>query len=396
MKLKEYSNIKKVYSWASAYTAETAIRFETRYYETEEFKRIIFKLENITNALIGVLGLQGSGKTRMLYELQSRLIHMYNDPDVAVYIKWKKDIYESMKQSEKVLTEYHEKLMDRAKNVLEKYMDMHKIFPKIGRVPREDDLEYFDWRYGAKCEEFLPKNERRKLFEESVNDILTTANYILIDMPDYTKSTAHRMNADIDKVQWLWQKLTDKSFVIGHKSFVIAFQKEMIMKHPHFFIGKMDLITLKPLTPKQLVEAYKMNNNTVQPFTEKSLRLIAELSRGIFRRFLKYIQITIEKNMDADIPLTTEHVNSAITEDLLIEDMELELGDIFKTKEKIAEAVRILNFLREHKECNVKTLAEELNLSESLTQRLIRKLETYRYINVRRGKGKEKLVSLKV
>jgi len=390
MKVKEYSDVKKVYSWASAYTAETAIRFNTHYYETEEFKRILFKLENIPNALIGVLGLQGSGKTRMLYELQSRLIDMYNDPDVAVYIKWKKDIYESMKQSEKVLTEYHEKLMDKAKNVLEKYMDMHKIFPKIGRVPREDDLEYFDWRYREKCEEFLPKNERRKLFEESVNDILEGTCFILIDMPDYTKSTAHRMNADIDKVQWLWQKLRNSA------SFVIAFQKEMVMKHPHFFIGKMDLITLKPLTPKQLVEAYKMNNNTVQPFTEKSLHLIAELSRGIFRRFLKYIQITIEKNMDADIPLTIEHVNRAITEDLLIEDMELELGDIFKTKEKIAEAVRILNFLREHKECNVKTLARELDLSESLAQRLIRKLETYRYINVRRGKGKEKLVSLKV
>jgi len=72
MKVKEYSDIKKVYSWASAYTAETAIRFNTYYYETEEFKRILFKLENIPNALIGVLGLQGSGKTRMLYELQSR------------------------------------------------------------------------------------------------------------------------------------------------------------------------------------------------------------------------------------------------------------------------------------------------------------------------------------
>ena len=401
MKISEDPKTFKIYQWASEYTAENVfekhVGIKNRpkdFYETEAFRRILFKAVSQRRALIGILGLQGSGKTRTLYELEARLQERVKEHENVIMVKWSKDVFERMKEWDIVYDTYKETAKEFLANEFEFYGRAYKRHPRLGRVPTRDDLHRLETNQ-LNFERVLSKGKRKELLEEAVYIELGCARYILIDMPDYTKSTAHSMNRDIDNVQQLWQRIQaeDKRKEI---SFIIAFQKEMVMKHPHFFIGKMDIVTLKPLKPEELIEAYKLHNKTIEPFTEDALRLIGELSRGIFRRFLKYIQITIEKNLNAEIPLTVENVNNAITEDLLIEDMELELSDIFKTKDKKTEAVRVLNFLRQHGATNMKTIAEELNIGEKVIQRLIRKLYGYRYVDIKRGKGKEKLVSLKL
>ena len=402
MKLSEFPNVKKIYQWASEYTAENvfqkAIRIKDRikdFYETDTFRRIMFKAVNQRRGLIGILGLQGSGKTRTLYELETILSQRLKEQKQNLFLlKWSKDVFEQMKTWAGVWDRYSSYAKGVVTDEFEFYSRAHKRHPKLGKIPTRDDLERVE-KSELDYELFLSKGKIKELMKEAIYSELGNARYILIDMPDYTKSTAHSMNRDINNVQDLWQKLQadDKRQEI---SFIIAFQKEMVMKHPHFFIGKLDVVTLKPLKPEELIEAYKLRNETIEPFTEDTLRLIGELSRGIFRRFLKYIQITIEKNLESKIPLTVENVNNAITEDLLIEDMELELSDVFKAKDQKTQAVRVLNFLRQRGACNMKTIAEELNIGQKVVQRLIQKLYGYRYVDIKRGKGKEKLVSLKL
>jgi len=407
MKLREWPRATQVYQWASEYTTESILIKLRRtkdqkpvrdFYETETFKRLVFKLQNQRRALIGILGLQGSGKTRTLYELQNYFRKRIDrEAERIFHLKWSKNWFKDLLDGYlDVSREYKAALRDTVSEKLRMYGEAGRRHPNLGRVPHRGDLRDCENEWPPyKLRNFLTKTELNALKEQSIYIDLMDARYVFVDMPDYTKSTAHSMNRDIDNLQEFWQRVqADQATRLV--SFVIAFQKEMVMRHPHFFIGKLDIVTLKPLNPQELIEAYKLRNETIEPFTEEALQLIGELSRGIFRRFQKYIQITVERNLDEEIPLTAERVNNAITEDLLIADMELELSDVFKRKDKKTEAVRILNFIRQQGECNMKTIAEELNLGKGVVERLIQKLYGYRYVEIKRGKGKEKLVSLKL
>ena len=300
MKIRECPKVQSIYQWASEYTAESIfeksamLKHQTEdFYETEDFKRIMFKAINQRRGLIGILGLQGSGKTRTLKELGNRL---WTEKQNTFYIKWSKDVFERMKEWDILGDIVKDIAKDRITLEFESYARAYKCHPKLGRVPQKGDflqVETGEFDY----EQFFSKAELKELTKQAVYLELGHARYLMIDMPDYTKSTAHSMNRDIDNVQELWQRIQAdmESRII---TFIIAFQKEMVMKHPHFFIGKLDIVTLKPLKPEELIEAYKLRNKTVEPFTEDALHLIGEFSRGIFRRFLKYIAITIEKNLE--------------------------------------------------------------------------------------------------
>ena len=75
-------------------------------------------------------------------------------------------------------------------------------------------------------------------------------------------------------------------------NFVIAVQKEMF--RDHFFFDKMEKVELEPLRPEQMVEVYRKRFKTIKPFTEDALLTLARMSRGIFRRFLIYITLTLQ------------------------------------------------------------------------------------------------------
>jgi hypothetical protein len=84
------------------------------------------------------------------------------------------------------------------------------------------------------------------------------------------------------------------------------------------------MIELKPLTPQELIKAYLQKWGTVEPFDESALMFIAKLSRGVFRRFLKYVNLTVEKHLieKKNFPIIVEDVESAVSFDVLLADME--------------------------------------------------------------------------
>ena len=298
-KEKPKPTLRNVYGWASHLTAETRFTIED-YYWSKSAKKLLFKLKYIEQGLIGVIGLQGIGKTTTLQVLASEL-HTKERP--SVFIRWTPDWFEQFTKrfGTKVREEYRLGVFDAAYDKAEAYARQWK--PLFGRVPDRNTLsglELGQKGYMTKdavslseAELIVGKRECKKIMERAVYWALSEARYLFIDLPDYSKSSRRNMIRDLRDVEALWKKLQQEPFEQTNQILVVGCQKELFKGH--FFFGKMDVVEIESLKPEELVEAYKRKWEDVKPFTQDALFLIAELSRGVFRRFLKYIQLLIEK-----------------------------------------------------------------------------------------------------
>jgi DNA-binding MarR family transcriptional regulator len=120
------------------------------------------------------------------------------------------------------------------------------------------------------------------------------------------------------------------------------------------------------------------------------------MSRGIFRRFLRYISLALRHwETKKSGPIDTTIVKEAVTVERLAEDTELELAELFpKQSDLRLQAVRLVMWLEESGPKKQGELAEELGLEEYAMSRLLAKLELHRYI-VRRREGIDKIVTLR-
>jgi hypothetical protein len=240
----------------------------------------------------------------------------------------------------------------------------------------------------------LRKSDFAELYRDVWLGILRGMTLILIDMPDYSKTDRRAMARDLQDVYWWWNDLAKTS--VRRPNFVIAVQKEMFAGH--FFFDKMVKVELGPLAPDQMLEAYLKGFETAGPFTEDALLTLARMSRGIFRRFLRYITLTLdlwERRREPRDLIDSATVREAVTVERLAEDMELELMELFpKQSDLRLQAVRLLMYLQESGPKKQGELAEEFGLEEYAMSRLLAKLELHRYI-VRRREGTDKIVSLR-
>jgi Trp operon repressor len=240
-------------------------------------------------------------------------------------------------------------------------------------------------------ENLLGQRIVQEVRQNLLNLLMEKADYIFVDFPDYNKTNLQLMSKDVDELQRVWNQ-----FMEGNRktSFLIVVQKEIVMKKPHYFFGKVRWLDLNPLTPDQLLEAYRQKWGMYEPFTEDALRLIGKLCRGVFRRFLNYINITIEEFRKTDSLISVDDVEKAVSFDVLLKDLELELSDIFPNAPQRTQAVKILDMLRKTS-INQKQIAENLGIGEMTVARLVAKLELYNYIIRKRAEGKEWLITLK-
>src|SRR5208282_3594393 len=174
---------------------------------------------------------------------------------------------------------------------------------------------------------------------------------------------------------------------------IIAIQKEMF--HDHFFLDKMQTIELKPLSTKQILKAYRKRFRTFSPFTEEAITLLAKMSRGIFRRFLRYITLTLDLwDSKHQKPSTIDAVlvKQAVTVDHLTNAMENELTPLFRnSSQQRTLAVKTIMQLCEHKEMKQSNLAKQLETPPATISRILTTLENAKYIT-HRYDGKEKII----
>jgi hypothetical protein len=123
---------------------------------------------------------------------------------------------------------------------------------------------------------------------------------------------------------------------------------------------------------------------------------VASLIRGIFRRYLQYIKLCLDKHMEpesADL-IDEDLVQKAITRERVSQDMDGELSQLFpRNPEARSMAIMILNLLEEDGDWNQKSLAEQLEIPEYKLSRLSRRLELGRYIS-RERTGLNKIITL--
>jgi hypothetical protein len=382
--------LQQIAEWTSVLTGENRVG-KHYYYVTEPVKRLEWKLKNLKGQLVALIGLQGTGKTSALNYVEAML---WKEKIEAIPIKWTKNWFEKLLTYDVILDAVNPRLDDAAREILESYAYNRKRHPFLGRIPnREDFSDYGFDEIIAKAnfhhELIIGKGEVKRITNEAVwfyleNDV----SVILIDLPDYTKTDRRLMAKDLSEVQSLWEKIGKR------KNIVIAIQKELFMGH--FFFGKMATIELKPLKPEEFLHVFKTQFPDCDLITDKAIILLGQLSRGVFRRFLKYLNVTLERFAISgqDPPIKVENVNDAVTIEQIMEDMELELFDLFKDANQRRQAVDLLEYLRTKGSANQKDIAEFLGVSLATAGKMVNKL--YRYLKRERGKGREWLVSLKV
>jgi hypothetical protein len=356
--------------------------------------------------IIGLVGLQGVGKSSALRALHSSM------KSKSIRFKWRRqhELYRSLldgshEASEDFLREYWCRLRERPSAKLS------------SRVPREGDfrkrllsieeemklvevdtkiLSDRDYRIGQaeveSAEAELSRDAVRTVQEATWLEMLRNKKTVLIDTPDYSKTDRRLMAKDMQEIYWLWLSLAKSG---NGPNIVLAIQKEMFTGH--FFFDKMEKIELRPLEPRQMLDAYKRRFTTTDPFTEEALVTLARMSRGIFRRFLRYIMLTLDLwqiRPEPREPIDSETVKEAVTVDRLAEDMELELVELFpKQSDLRIQAVRLLIHLEESGPQKQSELAERLGMEDYAMSRLLAKLELHRYI-ARQRSGTDKIVSV--
>jgi len=425
----EEESISKIYQWACRLTAEQS---EEQYFWTEETNALLHRLQVSKGNMIAVLGLQGSGKTALRQALYLKLL----DAEKKAYsVKWvgrpELTIIQRIREAESGFlgeadAEYFDTLFD---DVYQKYVDagedIHAAFKivkhlriqdlgekipyqiadfikakyglRTGRTTGDEDIARIDlWRLLPFLEKASGSKKLKEIRDYLLTDKLQTADVILIDLPDYDRSNIRQMSKDLTAIQEYWENILTDQYE-GYKqdvSLMIFFQKELFQGH--FFMGKLDVYELKPLTPNELLLCYRSNFGSYEPFTEEALKEIAFLSRGIFRRFKKYVRICLDRYIQkAPDTITPEHITEWITLDQLIKDMELELMTMFpKEKEHRVLSVKTLQLLREKGSLPQSEIIQEIFDGATVkASRVLNRLESWNYLK-RERQAKEKIVSL--
>lgn len=481
----------KVYRWASQNTAETRQHRDEdqtssyKYFWPSPASLLLGSLKLSRGQLIALVGLSGVGKSSAQREIAKSLdsflasnnTNQDNSASIprAIYFKWpgkfeanisivgdSLELSGIINRQEEYLLQiirkansdptYDEKLYDAVSSLNDTTLDALKT-----------TLREAGYSEDAFIKKFLTKGEQKELERELVILALSRCHSILIDMRDYGIDDKRAMAADLSEIQKLWQTIVNRITTNNTKispnsscknnlsdlggtsstkdsdlevpNFVFVLQKELAMSDEgmvtHFFLGKARVIEIAPFSPKELVDYYESEFASLYPFKNRSdLALLASVSRGIFRRFLRYIKLALEgyiqqkankaekvetntlpppssdlvnqvkeeaKTADNSSEISIDHdmISNSLDSDEIDADWKMDLGRIFHNPRQAAAASELLRALMKLNETNQSTILkvmakkEEYKLTQSDVSRILSKLEQYGYIRRKRvGNGK--------
>jgi dephospho-CoA kinase len=379
---------------------------------------MITKLKLTKRALVGVVGVQGAGKSAAMRAIRDELNHEFPHSIVAVKVPESGGLRDALKDAvgDALIKQLdgllNAEVLDRVQRDSAFYQRAIQLAKRMERSGLEERLHLLDPESGISVDTtdfYLPpslhllisKSRIRELEERALDRLLSERRVIMIDMPDYPKHDRRLIARDLDDIQGVWNHLMTSD---SNVSIAIFIQKETFNYADHFFYGKMDLVDLIPLIVSQLLEAYKQKWSGYAPFTEDALRYVARMSRGVFRRFKRYIALALEPQIaeraQADISsslIDLEAVKKSVTDEEVMRGMDKEFDSIFRRREQKEKTLQLIKLLSGHRileEQDVAAglkklepygiaqneLAERLDLSEMVVSRLVRELEQHGYI----------------
>jgi hypothetical protein len=170
-------------------------------------------------------------------------------------------------------------------------------------------------------------------------------------------------------------------------------QREMF--RDHFFLRKMRKVELLPLSPSQMLEAYRLKFGSLEPFAEDALVTLAHMSRGVFRRFKNCITLTLDlwTAEEGRGLIGSDVVRRAVSIERIAEDMEPDLRALFPKHSDLSKmAVRVLLDLEEARSQKQSDLAEKFEMEPFEISKLLTKLESAWYVRRERD-GLDKIVT---
>jgi hypothetical protein len=396
----------EVKDWASYLSAETRDPswIDNGYVMPDEVSALCSKLTSRRGTLQALIGYQGTGKTSAMLAIDSHLRKSQPEEQKpksnisdTILIKWRRPselIADFLGRDDAFATfvkEIYRSFLARSfrKTKLEPGGNSRSCRRELHRFDKAVD-DMFSLNFSA-VERELGKRSIEGLRYESFLEVLRRASVILIDLPDYSKTDMRRVSSDLEAIYWIWDNLARRP---KPPNIVISFQKEMF--RGHYFLGKMNRIDLKPLKPEKLVEAYRKCFRDSKVFAEDALLLLAKMSHGVFRRFLKYMTLSLDyqERTNTSLPITPDQVREAISPQLLAEDMDQQLTEIFPRQPELrTQAVKLLLYLEEHGPTSQTKIAEELSIPNYTVSRLLSRLEDHHYIR-REKEGVENIVFL--
>jgi hypothetical protein len=397
----ELSNIDKVRIWTRHVAAETYGQLAAIYYVCPEGVAALAQELDVWSGLVGLLGSLGVGKTNALLALYwGKVPGMKGDRTERVLFKWRgeRELYDSL------LQEDHELSSEFIQEYAQHLFGALESLPKRRRLSR-DTGKYVEFvKYMNRCSERgdhgptpdihwaesqIGRSYAKELRRRAWFDILEMKRVILIDTPDYSKTDKRRIDRDLTDISLFWNRLANRS----GPSIVVAIQQEMF--RDHFFLGKMRKVELVPLSADQMLRAYRLRFDTLEPFAEEALLTLAHMSRGIFRRFKNYLSLTLDLWVSGGRSgrIDPATVRRAVPIERIAEDMELELKPLFpKHSELSVMAVRVLLDLEENGSQKQSDLATKFEMEAFETSRLMNKLESFGYVRRHRD-GTDKIVA---
>jgi len=432
-KLELQEKIGDILQWASCLTAEHFQDDEQLW--TKQMDGLKRRLKITHGNLIAILGIQGVGKTKLSYSLKIELDEDI-EKDVRL-VKWdgKKSIREILaphieaeylfnliQEYDRLAISYVSNFLDiKNESFLQDALQHHnllkmkdaeaKICDSIRQKIRgknysgaqenkeiQDGLKHLiKIEFTKKLEGFLSKKTAISIKDNIFSENLENIHTILIDTPDYNRKSTSSFSADLKELEKFWLSILQLGDVEEGQqvNLIMFFQKELWDLRPSFFCGKFNEITLKPLTPKQLMEYYETTFGGCFPFSEDALKELAILSRGIFRRFKRYIGLCIEQIGDLESSLESSDVDTIINLDVLVKDFEQELKNVFPRNKALHRKTVILLQLLSAKPLTQKEIGEKFFDGNKMgCSRFLNSLECWGYIE-RHYENREKTVSLK-
>jgi len=376
------------------------------YYWTPEAEKVYRLIQMGLPSLIKVVGLQGVGKSALLYVLKTRLKRDKSKKNIlALNIK---DI-----SSSKFVVNKHLVVQQMGKRLIEKMGGFEALHNYLMQFPsfksgerrnkiidkiQSEEKQNFSTDLDELFEIFrqkLSSKYLREIFENAKIEETTNAQALLFDFPDYEKKNYTTLRKHLDDFQSYWRNIRGESLPCP---VVLFFQKEIVDNYKHFLFGKMISIELKPIPSSVLVDIYIKKWKSTAPFTQEALLEVAQTSHGIFRRFLRYIQLCLDEfcNQGESIVLSLDVVKKTINLDVVAEDMDTELSGIFPSEEQRTVAIKVYEYIRQKGVVYREELQRIFFDNRSpKTSRLLDKLEKEGYIKEHSREGPKILFALK-